>query len=72
MKNEEITQKIIEHSVLIKEVREDVKEIKNNHLPHLDGKIQEVKKRIDWTLGLIITGIMFPLFFIAIKEYLLK
>ena len=39
MKNEEVVKTLTEHTVLITEVREDVREIKNNHLPHMYKKI---------------------------------
>ena len=68
MKNNEIIQKISEHSILIQEIRDDVRAIRDNHLPHMEAEIGDTRKRIDWVMGLIIAGVVFPLLFLFFKE----
>lgn len=58
MRKEEIVKKVTEHTVLIKAVREDVKQIRSNELPHL-------RKRLDWIIGLIITSLVSLAFLLA-------
>lgn len=41
MKNEEIVKTITEHTVLITETRDDVRQILTNHLPHINKKIDK-------------------------------
>ena len=67
MKPDEICEKIVEHSVLITGVREDVKAILENHLPHIEAELSGTKKRIDWIIGIILAGVTFPLLFILLK-----
>lgn len=46
MRREEIIKKIAEHSVLIKETRDDVKEIKQNDLPHIKKAIEQNNSKV--------------------------
>lgn len=50
MKKEEVIKTIAEHSVLIKEVRDDVKDIKENHLRHIYEKLEGQSK---WLIALL-------------------
>ena len=55
MKREEIIKSITEHRVLIEEIRNDVKDIKDNHLKHIYEKIERFQF---WLIGLLVTLVM--------------
>jgi hypothetical protein len=40
-------------------LKKDIHSIKNNHLKHMHQDIDKTSKKIDYVLGLIITGLAF-------------
>jgi len=55
MTEEEIIKLLTKHSVLIEEIRKDVKDIKDNHLKHVYKKLESQDR---WLIGLLTAVIL--------------